>query len=480
MCSYNEAETLSTLQFGQRAKSIKNKVKANVEKSAKELQRLLDLAMDKISSYEELIKKLGGGCHILPDIQEEEEAEGNDKGTQTESIGIVIEANVEDSVSVQNKEDSLEEIDEQNKSINIKIEETEKLEESPILLKKQASKQIDDESASPKKQFKRKAIVSQALSLINKKHEVKKLKDEISNLSEQLKIKSSTLEETNSKITSLTLELSSERSKNRVFMEGFQGGLEKELEAASERSSKLLFLGKELQELRMQFLFLTNDADLAIMEQNKTNKEGRYAEQFADRLRAIKQGAGESSAKIADLQIRFFSEKSNFEPKFLEGSLKMVNSYLENAQNDMFGDELRMSSFAFDLYDKESTTLEDIDVSKINTKQESANTTLINSDQDVDDKDILEAINQSDELESSKNEYAELLQTQKVSMEALYKQIDKLESEKKILKNQIEEAKDKMLAKLRDVSNKSEASLTALKQSEFQLKSQLVKLISNL
>lgn len=44
MCSYNENETLSTLQFGQRAKSIKNKAKANVAKSAKELQRLLNLA----------------------------------------------------------------------------------------------------------------------------------------------------------------------------------------------------------------------------------------------------------------------------------------------------------------------------------------------------------------------------------------------------------------------------------------------------
>lgn len=34
---YNDRETLSTLRFGNRAKSIKNKVKQNTERSAKDL-----------------------------------------------------------------------------------------------------------------------------------------------------------------------------------------------------------------------------------------------------------------------------------------------------------------------------------------------------------------------------------------------------------------------------------------------------------
>eukprot|EP01015_Nassula_variabilis_P035150 TRINITY_DN8786_c0_g1_i2.p1 TRINITY_DN8786_c0_g1~~TRINITY_DN8786_c0_g1_i2.p1 ORF type:complete len:192 (-),score=48.21 TRINITY_DN8786_c0_g1_i2:11-586(-) len=42
MCSYNDKETLSTLRFGNRAKSIKNKPMVNVERSAKELMHLLD------------------------------------------------------------------------------------------------------------------------------------------------------------------------------------------------------------------------------------------------------------------------------------------------------------------------------------------------------------------------------------------------------------------------------------------------------
>lgn len=48
MCSYNDKETLSTLRFGFRAKSIKNKPKKNEEKSAKELMILLETAENKI------------------------------------------------------------------------------------------------------------------------------------------------------------------------------------------------------------------------------------------------------------------------------------------------------------------------------------------------------------------------------------------------------------------------------------------------
>ena len=41
---YNDRETLSTLRFGMRAKSIKNKIKQNTERSAKELLILLNAA----------------------------------------------------------------------------------------------------------------------------------------------------------------------------------------------------------------------------------------------------------------------------------------------------------------------------------------------------------------------------------------------------------------------------------------------------
>lgn len=46
--AYNDRETLSTLRFGNRAKNIKNKVKQNTERSAKELLVLLGQAEVKI------------------------------------------------------------------------------------------------------------------------------------------------------------------------------------------------------------------------------------------------------------------------------------------------------------------------------------------------------------------------------------------------------------------------------------------------
>ncbi|EAS03052.3 kinesin motor catalytic domain protein (macronuclear) [Tetrahymena thermophila SB210] len=58
MCSYNDKETISTLRFGQRAKSIKNQAKVNEEKSAKELMQLLAKAENMIKYKDEIIAAL--------------------------------------------------------------------------------------------------------------------------------------------------------------------------------------------------------------------------------------------------------------------------------------------------------------------------------------------------------------------------------------------------------------------------------------
>lgn len=55
MSQYNDRETLSTLRFGLRAKSIKNSLKQNAQRSAKELLSLLTVAEAKIKKSEDLI-----------------------------------------------------------------------------------------------------------------------------------------------------------------------------------------------------------------------------------------------------------------------------------------------------------------------------------------------------------------------------------------------------------------------------------------
>eukprot|EP00164_Ancoracysta_twista_P003032 GFYU01004047.1.p1 GENE.GFYU01004047.1~~GFYU01004047.1.p1 ORF type:complete len:1795 (-),score=695.27 GFYU01004047.1:133-5517(-) len=56
--SYNDAETLSTLRFGERAKRIKNKPKINEQKSAKELERALNAANEEIERLKQYITVL--------------------------------------------------------------------------------------------------------------------------------------------------------------------------------------------------------------------------------------------------------------------------------------------------------------------------------------------------------------------------------------------------------------------------------------
>jgi kinesin family member 5 len=58
--SYNDAETLSTLRFGMRAKSIKNKAKVNAELSPLELKQLLGKAKTQITTFENYIVSLEG------------------------------------------------------------------------------------------------------------------------------------------------------------------------------------------------------------------------------------------------------------------------------------------------------------------------------------------------------------------------------------------------------------------------------------
>ncbi|KAH3919171.1 kinesin-like protein [Parastagonospora nodorum] len=56
--SYNDAETLSTLRFGMRAKSIKNKAKINAELSPAELKAMLKKAQGQATTFENYIAAL--------------------------------------------------------------------------------------------------------------------------------------------------------------------------------------------------------------------------------------------------------------------------------------------------------------------------------------------------------------------------------------------------------------------------------------
>jgi kinesin family protein 5 len=58
--SYNDAETISTLRFGVRAKAIKNKAKVNAELSSSEMKQLLRKAQSQMTNFESYISALEG------------------------------------------------------------------------------------------------------------------------------------------------------------------------------------------------------------------------------------------------------------------------------------------------------------------------------------------------------------------------------------------------------------------------------------
>ncbi|KAI1812746.1 kinesin-domain-containing protein [Poronia punctata] len=62
--SYNDAETLSTLRFGMRAKSIKNKAKVNAELSPAELKAMLARAKSNVTNFEKYIANLEGEVQL--------------------------------------------------------------------------------------------------------------------------------------------------------------------------------------------------------------------------------------------------------------------------------------------------------------------------------------------------------------------------------------------------------------------------------
>ena len=81
---YNLTETISTLRFGTRVKTIKNKPRVNVEKSAREYKTLLEQAEKRIKDLEEKNKLL----HANPPIKAIENFEGKVEELQKEILSL--------------------------------------------------------------------------------------------------------------------------------------------------------------------------------------------------------------------------------------------------------------------------------------------------------------------------------------------------------------------------------------------------------
>ena len=131
---YNESETLSTLRFGERAKSIKNKPKVNKELSVEELKRSIERLEKDVKEKDEMIDKMSA---IMKEkgisFEEGKEAKVNTEGVIDEKLKEEYEkriANLKDQLMIKDLErDEIdEEVIELKEKVSLKAQEVEQLE----------------------------------------------------------------------------------------------------------------------------------------------------------------------------------------------------------------------------------------------------------------------------------------------------------------------------------------------------------------
>ena len=97
----NEAETTSTLRFGERAKKIKTRVKANTQRSAAQLEVIVAKLTDEVEKLQAYIgvleKKLEGGGIALPakpstaDLADSQDLSVSGGGRDIEEMAVASE-----------------------------------------------------------------------------------------------------------------------------------------------------------------------------------------------------------------------------------------------------------------------------------------------------------------------------------------------------------------------------------------------------
>ena len=173
----NQAESLSTLRFGQRAKLIKNKVVANTQQSVKELMMKLKQAEEKIKALEEIIGAGNGGATTDDDKNKKKCPECKKLINQINYLTIQNNNCQQDNEYLQkDKEDLQEEIKNKNKELLVLTEKIQNLERK---IKNISQEQLKSYTEIQKNMEDYTNIVKKIQSSINSRNysEVNKLND---------------------------------------------------------------------------------------------------------------------------------------------------------------------------------------------------------------------------------------------------------------------------------------------------------------
>ena len=198
MSSFNAAETLSTLRFGNRAKKIKNKPVANMERSSKKLMQLLSEAEERIKRQVAAFGYINKRLVVLKDT------EFKSLLSEIHEIYKMIKDNNAQGLYNLLKNgytEELKETSECKEEQNIRVVSNEKLDKENNYLKQKLTQSTEK-------------LLKLSIELADSKKSLEILKDEKIDLEAELKVKNNEISELNDRLKLLKVKSKVEANNN--------------------------------------------------------------------------------------------------------------------------------------------------------------------------------------------------------------------------------------------------------------------------
>ena len=300
---FNEAETIGTLRFGVRAKSIKNKPKVNKEYTVNELKLMLAQAKEEIAKKDKIIGALkktieSNGITVPSDAKieanEVEVGEKEEKKTEDSEMYMQVIMELED---LQKK---LAHEDNNNKkyksTIEILSEENLQLKEDHNFIYKQIT-DLQERMGQGEEQSAQQNI------------EIESLKTELSAEIEKNLVIEEKLREKTSELSNLNENLLQNlNEENKKLRESIELEMSKNKELLREIDTMSLNLKQNLP-------ILNNDKQTKILEEAHQQEKERWTQE----IRSLKQEIATRTKKMTDLQLMLEKESEKY--KVLESQM---------------------------------------------------------------------------------------------------------------------------------------------------------------
>ncbi|KAG1470122.1 hypothetical protein G6F56_002865 [Rhizopus delemar] len=410
--SYNEAETISTLRFGMRAKSIKNKAKVNSDLSPAELKALLKRAKTETITFQTYIAALEGEVNIW--------RSGN---TLTEEKWVSLEKINKGDFSALPPASNIKAI----------ADDTSRPTTPSVVLEKDEREELLKRENELMDQISEKEI-----ELANREKLLESLKEEISYYKEQESFATKENQQMSTELSNLKLQLqkiSFESKENAINVDSLK-------EANAELLNELEELRKNLEEVR-----------IAYKDSTDNDKEKKKAEKIAQMMNKL-----DSSSEInqKERQIRESVDKIE-----ADGNTALTTDEVISIRRDLADSQI--------LLDKHTKTIDSLQNEKQTLEQKKAglNDRLKKLEQDYEE--LLDKTISEEETTAQKNaNIEETIITVKVKLENQYA------ANKEIQEQEIEELKQEIDKRTENIQNLSQA-LQSLKEANDSLQKALDK-----